>query len=83
MAADEDTAHPEPTPVAAYATEGEADVAVAKLRAFGVDAVVDDQLEGGVVPIAGEDGVVVEVRAEDAADAAAILDEPGLPAADA
>ncbi len=43
--------------------------------AFGVDAVIDDQIEGGTVPIEGEEGVVVEVRAEDAADAAEILRE--------
>ena len=67
--------HPEPTAVASYATEGEAEVAQAKLRAYGVDAALDDQIEGGTVPIEGEEGVVVAVRGEDAADARDILDE--------
>ena len=61
------------TAVASYATEGEAEVAQAKLRAYGVDSVLDDQVEGGTVPIEGEDGVFVEVRTEDAADARDIL----------
>ena len=83
MTADDVNEHPEPTAVASYATEGEADVAQAKLRAFGVDAVIDDHIEGGTVPIEGEEGVVVEVRAEDAADAAEILrNEPVAPPED-
>ena len=70
----------EPTAVASFATEGEADVAQAELRAFGVDAVVEDQIEGGTVPMEGDDGVVVEVRAEDAADALEILrEDPVVP----
>ena len=69
--------HAEPEAVASFATEGEAAVAQAKLRAFGVDAAIDDQIEGGSVPVEGEDGVILEVRAEDAADAIEILgDEP-------
>lgn len=73
MSADDANEHPEPEAVASFATEGEAEVAQAKLRAFGVDAVIDDQIEGGTVPIEGEDGVILEVRAADAADAAEIL----------
>jgi hypothetical protein len=79
MTTDETNDPSAPTPVASYATEGEADVAVAKLRAFGIEAAVDDHVEGGTVPVEGEDGVVVEVRAEDAADAARILDEDSAP----
>jgi hypothetical protein len=65
----------EPEGVASFATKGEAEVAQAKLRAFGVDAALDDQIEGGAVPVEGEDGVLLEVRAEDAADAIEILRE--------
>ena len=63
--------------MAAFATAGEAEVAAAKLRGSGIDAVLDDQVEGGTVPIEGEDGVYVQVRAEDAADARAVLDDAG------
>jgi hypothetical protein len=73
MTVDDANEHAQPEVVASFATESEAEVARAKLRAFGVDAVIDDQIEGGSVPIAGEDGVMLEVRAEDAADAAEIL----------
>lgn len=59
--------------MASFATAGEAEVAQAKLRAFGVDSALDDQVEGGSIPVESEDGVVVEVRAEDAADAREIL----------
>jgi hypothetical protein len=81
MTADDANAHPEPTAIASYATEGEAEVAQAKLRAFGIDAALDDQIEGGAIPIEGEGGVIVEVRAADAADAAEILrdDPPASP----
>jgi len=74
MTSEDADAHPEPEAVASYATEGEAEVAQAKLRAFGVESALDDQVEGGIVPIEGEDGIFVEVRAEDAADARAILE---------
>jgi hypothetical protein len=75
MTADESTAHAEPTMVASYATVGEAEVAQAKLRAYGIEAFLDDQIEGGSVPIEGEPGVVVSVRAGDATDAVAILSD--------
>ena len=77
MTADDDNEHPEPTVVASYETEGEAEVAQAKLRAFGVESALDDQIEGGSVPIEGEGGIGVEVRAEDAADAREILGDEG------
>src|SRR5215203_6566169 len=70
---DDDTEHPEPTPVASYATLGEAEVAQAKLRAYGVEAFLDDQVEGGSVPIEGEPGVIVTVRGQDATSATSIL----------
>ena len=75
MTADDVNEHSEPTAVASYATEGEAEVAQAKLRAFGVDAFLDDQVEGGTIPVEGEARIVVAVRAEDAADAREILEE--------
>jgi len=71
---DEGDEESEITSVASYATEGEAEVAQAKLRAYGVDSALDDQVEGGSVPIEGEAGVFVEVRSEDADDAREILD---------
>ena len=83
MTADDPTDHAEPAAVASFATAGEAGVAQAKLRAFGVDAALDDPVEGGSVPIEAADGVVVEVRAEDAADAREILAVDGTAAADA
>ena len=73
MTADDVNEHPEPTAVATYATTGEAEVAQAKLRAFGIDAQIDDHVEGGVIPIKGGFGVILAVRAEDAADAQEIL----------
>ena len=73
MANDEGNEDAEITSVASYATEGEAEVAQAKLRAYGVDSALDDQVEGGSVPIEGEEGVFVEVRSEDADDAREIL----------
>ena len=39
-----------------------------------MDSALDDQVEGGSVPIEGEEGVFVEVRSEDADDAREILD---------
>jgi hypothetical protein len=73
----------EPVAVASYATEGEAEVAQAKLRAFGIEAALDDQIEGGTVVVDGEPGVIVEVRAADADDARRILTDDGLLESDA
>ena len=75
MTADDVNEHSEPTAVAAYTTEGEAEVAQAKLRAYGVEAFLDDQIEGGTIPVEGEGRIVVAVRGVDAADARAILEE--------
>ena len=50
-------------------------VAKAKLAAYGIEAALDDQIEGGTVVVDGEPGVIVEVRAADAEDARRILDE--------
>jgi hypothetical protein len=67
--------HSEPIAVASFATAGEAEVAMAKLRAYGIEAAVDDQIEGGTVAVEGEPVVIVEVRAADAEDARRILTE--------
>jgi len=67
--------HAEPVAVASYATEGEAEVARAKLSAYGIESALDDQIEGGTVVVDGEPGVILEVRAADADDARRILDE--------
>ncbi len=75
MTDDDVNEHSEPTAVASYATEGEAEVAQAKLRAYGVEAFLDDQIEGGTIPVEGEARIVVAVRGEDAADAREILEE--------
>ena len=77
--------HSEPVAVGSYATEGEAEVAQAKLRAFGIESALDDQIEGGTIVVEGEPGVIVQVRAVDATDAQRILtdeEEPGQPDAD-
>ena len=67
--------HADPVAVASFRTTGEAEVAQAKLRAYGIEAELNDQIEGGVVLIEGEAGVVVEVAADVAADARAILSD--------
>lgn len=69
--------HPEPVAVASFATEGEAEVAQAKLRAFGVESFLDDQIEGGMVAVDGEPVVRVQVRAHDASEAVRILTPDG------
>ena len=77
--------HADPIAVASFATAGEAEVAQAKLRAFGIEAALDDQIEGGTVAMEGEPGVIVEVPAADAEDARRILEEDagsGEPAAE-
>ena len=65
--------HSEPIAVASFATAGEAEVAKAKLSAYGIEAALDDQIEGGTVVVDGEPGVIIEVKAADAEDARRIL----------
>jgi hypothetical protein len=72
--------HAEPVAVASFATIGEAEVAQAKLSAYGIESALIDQVAGGVVPVEGEPGVFVGVRAADAADARAILGDEVDPA---
>jgi hypothetical protein len=75
MSTDDAEEHPEPIAVASYATEGEAEVAKAILSAYGIEAALDDQIEGGTVVVDGEPGVILDVRAADAEDARRILAE--------
>jgi len=71
----ESDAHPEPVIVATYQSVGEAEVAQAKLRAFGVESAIDDDDGGGVIPVDLDPGIQLEVRAVDAEAAAEILTE--------
>lgn len=65
--------HPDPVAVASYATLGEAEVAQAALRASGIESGLDDQIEGGAIPVEGEATVIVTVHPDDADDARQIL----------
>ncbi len=73
--------HAEPVVVAAYADLGEAEVAQAALRAFGIESIIVDRVEGGSIQSteAGELSVGVEVRAADAAAARQALAGPADP----
>lgn len=75
MADTADTEHAEPVVVATLPTVGEAEVVQALLRSAGVESEPDDQVEGGTVPIEGEPGVNVLVRAVDAEQARQALDD--------
>jgi hypothetical protein len=76
MSGDDTAEHAEPATVGSFATLGEAEVAQAKLSGYGIESAVVDVLEGGAIPVEGEDGLALQVRAADASDAAAILAEP-------
>jgi hypothetical protein len=68
--------HLDPVVVATYVDVGEAQVAQAKLRAFGIESVILDQFEGGILPtIELSPGIGVEVKAADADDATRILSD--------
>jgi hypothetical protein len=73
MASSDVDDHSEPIAVASFATAGEAEVAQAKLRGYGIESALDDQIEGGTVAVEGESGVHLQVRAADAEDARRIL----------
>jgi len=73
-AADED--HRAPVVVATYVDRGEAEIAQAKLRAFGIESAILDQAEGGTIPtVELPVGIGVEVKATDADDAFRILSD--------
>jgi hypothetical protein len=69
----EHAGHEEPAIVASLPTRGEAEVVEAKLRAYGIEATLEDLIEGGAIPVEGEPGVNVVVRAADVQDARRIL----------
>jgi hypothetical protein len=66
-------AHGQPVAVAVHPERGEAEVTVAHLGANGIEAFIVDQVEGGAVPIEGEWGVAVVVKAVDAQLARQVL----------
>jgi hypothetical protein len=73
MTDDESDQHPEPVVVATYPDRGEAEVTKAHLIANGIEAMIVDEVEGGMLPVEGEAGVSVLVPAHDAAAAMAVL----------
>ena len=75
---DDSNEHPEPVVVAVYPDLGEAEVARAHLDANGIEGFIVDDVAGGTVPVDGEAGVTVLVRAQDA-DAAREILAPGEP----
>lgn len=69
---------PEPVVVASYPDRGEAEVTKAHLASRGIMAFIVDEVEGGTLPVEGEQGVTVFVHAHDADAARQVLapDEP-------
>jgi hypothetical protein len=70
---DANDVHAEPVTVSTFGSVGEAEVAQAKLRAFGVESEILDNDGGGVIPVDGDGGIELEVRAVDADAAREIL----------
>ncbi|HZB42042.1 MAG TPA: DUF2007 domain-containing protein [Ilumatobacter sp.] len=66
--------HAEPVAVAVHPDRGEAEVTVAHLAANGIEAFIVDQVEGGTIPMDGEWGVAVVVKAVDGDLAREVLD---------
>ncbi|MBK5330373.1 MAG: DUF2007 domain-containing protein [Ilumatobacteraceae bacterium] len=73
MTDDASDQHPEPVVVATYPDRGEAEVTRAHLVANGIEAVIIDEVEGGMLPVEGEAGVTVVVPAQDAPAARVVL----------
>ena len=71
----EQDAHPEPVIVASFGSVGEAEVAQAKLRAFGIESAIVDNDGGGAIPVDIDRRIELEVRAADREAAVEILDE--------
>lgn len=74
MSSDSDS-HPEPVIVGTFGSVGEAEVAQAKLRSFGIESAIVDNDGGGVIPVEGDGGIQLEVRAADAETAADVLND--------
>ena len=73
MTDDSSAQHAEPVAVASYPDHGEAEVTKAHLAAFGIDAFIVDEIEGGTLLVEGESGVTVLVHAQDADAARQVL----------
>lgn len=69
--------HAEPEIVATHAHRDEAEVSKAHLAANGIDSEIIDGVEGGILPVDGQVGVVVMVPADQAEAARAVLAERG------
>ena len=67
--------HAEPVEVGYFSSIGEAEVAQAKLRAFGIESALSDEVEGGTLATEGEVGVALLVRHADADAAKDVLTE--------
>lgn len=78
MTDDSPDQHAEPVVVATYPDRGEAEVTRAHLAAMGIEAFIVDEVEGGMLPVDGEQGVTVLVHARDAEAARQVL-APGNP----
>jgi hypothetical protein len=65
--------HPEPVIVGTFGSVGEAEIAQAKLRAYGIESALVDNDGGGTLPVESDDGIHLEVRAADAEAAIEIL----------
>lgn len=65
--------HAAPVVVAVHADRGEAEVSRAHLAGEGIVAEIVDEVGGGALPVDGEPGVAVVVRAVDADRARALL----------
>ena len=78
MTDDSPDQHAEPVVVATHPDRGEAEVTRAHLVAMGIEAFIVDEVEGGVLPVDGEQGVTVLVHAHDAESARQVL-APGSP----
>lgn len=73
MTADDSMPHPAPAFVASYQDRGEAEVSVAHLRSFDIEAFIIDDIEGGALPVDAEFAVGVFVHAADADRAREVL----------
>ena len=67
--------HPEPVIVGTFASVGEAEIAQARLRAYGIESALVDNDGGGTIPVDSDDGIDLEVRAADAQAAADVLND--------
>jgi hypothetical protein len=65
--------HAAPVVVAVHSDRGEAEVSRAHLAGEGIVAEIVDAVEGGALPVDGEPGVAVAVRAVDADRARDVL----------